>query len=109
MKKWEIDRIKRAIQSCKNKIKHHHEHTRSKVSNAIKNEYAKIDALEKQIPTIVVKKNPICYSKSKDGEELYAYEYYCPKCDKRVYPEEHHCPCGQALAWSESEKEGSEE
>ena len=68
-----------------------------------------IKALEKQIPTMVAKKNPICYSKSKDDEELYEYEYFCPQCDKRVYPEEHHCPCGQALAWSESEKEGSEE
>ena len=61
------------------------------------------DALAKQIPKKPVKKNPICYSKSKDGEELYAYDYHCPQCDAKVNSEGHHCPCGQALDWSDNE------
>ena len=60
-----------------------------------------ISALEKQMPAKPVKKNPICYSKSIDGEELYAYDYHCPQCDVKVNSERHHCPCGQALDWSE--------
>ena len=59
-----------------------------------------IKALEKQMPKKPVKKNPICYSKSKDGEELYAYDYHCPLCDVKVNGEKHHCPCGQALDWN---------
>lgn len=58
-------------------------------------------AVKRQIPTKPIKKNPICYSKSIDGEELYAYDYHCPQCDAKVNGEKHHCPCGQALDWSE--------
>lgn len=61
------------------------------------------NALEKQIPKNPVKKNPICYAKSKDGEELYDYDYHCPLCDTKVNNEKHHCPCGQALDWSDVE------
>lgn len=60
-------------------------------------------ALEKQIPKKLIKKHPICYSKSKDGEELYAYDVHCPQCDAKVNSERHHCPCGQALDWSDTE------
>ena len=101
MKKWEIDRIKRAIQSCKNKIKHHHEHTRSKVSNAIKNEYAKIDALEKQIPKKVNIQRYI-YTKCDCGYEFskhYGDGYYDVPQEKKT----NYCPeCGQALDWSDT-------
>lgn len=62
-----------------------------------------INALEKQIPKKLIKKNPICYSRSKDGEELYAYDYHCPLCDTMLNIAEHHCPCGQALDWSDEE------
>lgn len=55
------------------------------------------EALEKQIPKKPIRKNPICYEKSKDGEERYAYDYYCPQCGVTVNHEKHHCPCGQAL------------
>lgn len=103
MKKWEIDRIKRAIQSCKNKRHYYYENRPAKASNAIKNEDAKIAALEKQIPKKPIKKNPICYEKTKDGPESYAYEYFCPMCDTKVNKEPHHCPCGQALDWSDTE------
>lgn len=61
--------------------------------------FAKV-AVKRQIPAKPVKKNPICYSKSIDGEELYAYDYHCPQCDAKVNSEKHHCPCGQALNWS---------
>ena len=60
-------------------------------------------SLEKQIPKKPVTKNRICYSMSKDGEVLYAYDYYCPLCDVKVNRERHHCPCGQALEWSDTE------
>lgn len=62
-----------------------------------------INALEKQIPKKPVTKNRICYSMSIDGEALYAYDYYCPLCDVKVNRERHHCPCGQALKWSNKE------
>ena len=59
------------------------------------------EAVKRQMPTKLVKKNPICCSKSKDGEERYDYDYHCPNCDAKVNRERHHCPCGQALDWSE--------
>ena len=61
-----------------------------------------IEALEKQIPKKPVEKNPICYNKSIDGEEFYDYDYHCPQCDAKVNSEKHHCPCGQALDWSDT-------
>lgn len=62
-----------------------------------------IEALGKQIPKKLIKKNPICYDRRKDGNELYAYDYHCPNCDAKVNKEKHHCPCGQALDWSDEE------
>lgn len=105
MKQWEINQIERAIQSCKNKIKHHHEKTRHKVSNAIKNEYTKINALEKQIP-----QKPEYYGDGySDGELVYDYAE-CPTCGKDDFEYDindwgcNYCPnCGQALDWSEEE------
>jgi hypothetical protein len=102
MDKWEIDRIKRAIQSCKNKRSHHYEHQPSKASNAIRNEDVKIKALEKQIP-----KRPI-----EDG--YYDEPAVCPNCGGSINTEivqEHiqncetsYCEhCGQAIDWSETE------
>ena len=62
-----------------------------------------INALKKQIPTNPVKKNPIVYQLDKDGHEEYAYDYHCPMCDKKIKLWEHHCPCGQAIDWSDTE------
>ena len=67
------------------------------------NEKAIVDALKKQIPKKPIKKNPICYQKTKDGQEHYAYSYYCPNCDTNVNTEGHHCPCGQAIDWSDTD------
>ncbi len=61
-----------------------------------------ITALDKQIPKKPLKKNPTCYSKSTDGAEHYAYDYYCSQCDAKVNSERHHCRCGQALDWSDN-------
>lgn len=61
------------------------------------------EALEKQIPKKAVKKNPICYSKTKDGQELYVYDCHCPMCDTKLKTNEHHCECGQALDWSDTD------
>lgn len=60
-----------------------------------------IEALEKQIPKKPVKKNPICYSKTIQGEEHYAYDFHCVQCGEKINGEGHHCPCGQAIDWSE--------
>ena len=60
-------------------------------------------ALEKQIPKKPIKKNPICYEKTKDGTEFIAYDYFCPDCNKQIKATEHHCKCGQALDWSDTE------
>lgn len=62
-----------------------------------------LKALEKQIPKNPIKKNPICYEKTKDGSELFAYDYFCPDCNKQIKATEHHCVCGQALDWSDTE------
>lgn len=59
------------------------------------------DALEKQMPKKTIKKNPICYEKTKDGTEHVAYDYFCPYCKKQIKATEHHCECGQALDWGE--------
>lgn len=59
-------------------------------------------ALEKQIPKKPIKKNPICYEKTKDGTEFIAYDYFCPDCNKQIKSTEHHCHCGQTLDWSDT-------
>lgn len=67
------------------------------------NEKAIVEALEKQIPKKPLKKNPICYERTKTGQKYYAYDYHCPMCYTKVNKEPHHCPCGQALDWSETD------
>lgn len=100
MKTIEIDRIKRAIQSCKNKIKHHYEHTHNKVSNAIRNEYTKITALEKQIPKKAI------WLETDFSDMIQS----CPNCSKPVTNyfsrgvNPMYCQfCGQALDWEDNE------
>ena len=61
------------------------------------------NALEKQIPKKPIKKNPICYAKTKDGQEYFAFDYFCPNCSEKIKLSEHHCKCGQALDWSDTE------
>lgn len=48
-----------------------------------------IEALEKQIP-----KKP--YNDNENG--VYEKEY-CPTCHRSLFPNEHHCKCGQAITW----------
>ena len=62
-----------------------------------------ISALEKQIPKKPINKNPICYAKTKDGQEYFAFDYFCPNCSEKIKLSEHHCKCGQALDWSDTE------
>ena len=55
-------------------------------------EYRKVtEALEKQIP-----KKP--YMDNENG--IYETEH-CPTCHRRLFPNDHHCRCGQALDWSD--------
>lgn len=28
---------------------------------------------------------------------------HCPNCNRKLFPNEHHCGCGQALDWSDTE------
>lgn len=52
-----------------------------------------ISALEKQIP-----KKP--YTDNENGE----YEKdYCPTCHSSLFPNDHHCRCGQKIDWSDAE------
>lgn len=97
MKKWEIDRIKRAIQSCKNKRHYYYENRPAKASNAIKNEDAKIAALEKQIPQKI--------DNCPDGD-LVAGCHRCGEINALWKPNGDRCSycgnCGQAIDWSDS-------
>lgn len=50
-----------------------------------------IEALEKQIP-----EKP----KLDNDNGIYETEH-CPNCNRQLFPNEHHCRCGQALDWSD--------
>lgn len=52
-----------------------------------------IKALEKQIP-----QKP----KLDNNNGIYETEH-CPNCNRKLFPNEHHCKCGQALDWSDRE------
>ena len=52
-----------------------------------------IQALEKQIP-----KKPY-----KDNENGIYEKEYCPICHISLFPNDHHCICGQAIDWSDDE------
>ena len=50
-----------------------------------------INALKKQIP-----EKP----KLDNDNGIYETEH-CPNCNRKLLPNEHHCKCGQALAWDD--------
>ena len=50
-----------------------------------------INALEKQIA-----KKPY-----KDNENGIYEKEYCPICNRSLFPNDHHCICGQAIDWSD--------
>ena len=50
-----------------------------------------IQALEKQIP-----KKPY-----KDNENGVYEKDYCPTCHRSLFPNDHHCECGQDIDWSD--------
>lgn len=52
-----------------------------------------VEALEKQIP-----RKP----KLDNDNGIYETEH-CPNCNRKLFPNEHHCKCGQALDWSDTE------
>lgn len=104
-------KIKRAIQSCRNKIEHHYEHTHHKRSKAIENEHTKIQALKKQLPKNCISKvtnKGIDISGEYDIESL----FLCPECCavvgdcdlNELYGQYCHS-CGQKLSIPESEDE----
>lgn len=49
-------------------------------------------ALEKQIP-----KKPY-----KDNENGVYEKEHCPSCHRGLFPNDHHCECGQAIDWEVS-------
>lgn len=51
-----------------------------------------VEALEKQIP-----EKP----KLDNDNGIYETEH-CPNCNRKLFPNEHHCKCGQALDWSDT-------
>ena len=52
-----------------------------------------IEALEKQTP-----KKPY-----KDNENGVYEKEHCPSCHRSLFPNDHHCECGQAIDWSDDE------
>ena len=60
--------------------------TKEEISKAMK---MAIQALEKQIP-----KKPY-----KDNENGIYEKEYCPICHRSLFPNDHHCICGQAIDW----------
>lgn len=58
-------------------------------------EDAVIEAVEKQIP-----KKPY-----KDNDNGIYSKDYCPTCHRSLFPNDHHCRCGQAIDWSEEVEE----
>ena len=52
-----------------------------------------IQTLEKHIP-----KKPY-----KDNENGIYEKKYCPICHRSLFPNDHHCICGQAIDWSDEE------
>ena len=52
-----------------------------------------IEALEKQIA-----KKPY-----KDNENGVYEKYHCPTCHRSLFPNDHHCKCGQVIDWSDEE------
>ena len=51
-----------------------------------------IEALEKQTP-----KKPY-----KDNENGVYEKEHCPSCHRSLFPNDHHCECGQAIDWEAS-------
>lgn len=51
-----------------------------------------IEALEKQI---------LEKPKLDNDNGIYETEH-CPNCNRKLFPNEHHCRCGQALDWSDT-------
>ena len=51
-----------------------------------------IEALEKQIP-----KKPY-----KDNDNGVYEKEHCPSCHRSLFPNDHHCECGQAIDWEVS-------
>ena len=49
-------------------------------------------ALEKQIPN----------KPYKDNENGVYEKEYCPSCHRSLFPNDHHCKCGQAIDWEVS-------
>ena len=52
-----------------------------------------VNALEKQIA-----KKPY-----KDNENGVYEKDHCPTCHRSLFPNDHHCECGQAIDWSDEE------
>ena len=52
-----------------------------------------LQALKKQIP-----KKPY-----KDNENGIYEKEYCPICHRSLFPNDHHCICGQSIDWSDEE------
>ena len=50
-------------------------------------------ALEKQIPN----------KPYKDNENGVYEKEHCPSCHRSLFPNDHHCECGQAIDWEVSE------
>lgn len=62
------------------------------------------EAREKQIPKKPLKVKGDCYSKAKDGTELYEVLLICPTCKSQVLVNPLPCKCGQMIDWKDISK-----
>lgn len=55
-----------------------------------------------KIATSAIKKQIPEKPKLDNDNGIYETEH-CPNCNRKLFPNEHHCKCGQALDWSDTE------
>jgi hypothetical protein len=93
--------LQRAVESAKNRVYYidvnsmgdisYHHHKKAENQKELMN--ITVDALEKQIP-----KKPYL-----DNDNGFYEKEHCPTCHRSLFPNDHHCRCGQALDWSDTE------
>lgn len=54
-----------------------------------------------KIATSAIKKQIPEKPKLDNDNGIYETEH-CPNCNRKLFPNEHHCKCGQALDWSDT-------
>ena len=64
--------------------------------------FAEDDYKANEIAIQALEKN-ILKKPYKDNENGVYEKDYCPTCHRSLFPNDHHCICGQAIDWSDEE------